>query len=240
MLVNAHDHLSHYPTLDRALHDIEQLEMVTLAVSNNVFDYLSIPTHPLILRGFGIHPWDVTADTSLDNLAHYIEDCDFIGEIGLDFFWAEDTSAYDRQLEVFEYFLIEAKRHQKICNIHTKGAEKEVLDLLRQHNLRGHIIHWYSGPLALVDEFLALDCYFTISVDAGFSELTDALIKHIPPQRLLFETDGPGALEWVNGTPSWPDDILRIQAYVAQLKELPLAEIQVGSRLLLETIKAKR
>ena len=167
----------------------------------------------------------------------YIQDCDFIGEIGLDFHWAEDTTAYPRQLEVFEYFLAEAKKHQKICNIHTKGAEKEVLALLQKHQLHGQIIHWYSGPLDLVTDYLELGCFFTISVDAGHSTLTDQLINLIPTQQLLFETDGPTALEWVNGTPSWPDEILRIQAYVAQLKSCSLTELEVGGHLLMEQLK---
>jgi len=237
MIINAHDHLSHYPSLEKALADFEVLNMTTLAVSESVSDYQSIPDHPLILKGFGIHPWKVTPTTSLDNIEPYIQDCDFIGEIGLDFHWAEDTTAYPRQLEVFEYFLAEAKKHQKICNIHTKGAEKEVLALLQKHQLHGQIIHWYSGPLDLVTDYLKLGCFFTISVDAGHSTLTDQLINLIPTQQLLFETDGPTALEWVNGTPSWPDEILRIQAYVAQLKSCSLTELEVGGHLLMEQLK---
>ncbi|MBG9987970.1 TatD family hydrolase [Aerococcaceae bacterium DSM 111176] len=237
MLVNAHDHLSHYHSLDEALREIERLEMTTLAVSESVQDYKSIPDHPLILKGIGIHPWQVTPETSLQGLEEYILDCDFIGEIGLDYYWAKDQSAYPKQREVFEFLLQMAKAHHKITNIHTKGAEGEVLQLLKHYQLHGQIIHWYSGPLELLDEYLALDCFFTISVDAGHSELTDAIIDRIPHDRLLFETDGPGALEWVTGEPSWPEDILRIRQYVAERKGLNLTEVDSGSRKLMALLK---
>ena len=237
MLLNAHDHLSHYPSTDEAIREIERLEMTTLAVSESAADYETIPDHPLILKGFGIHPWQVTPETSYQGLESYIKDCDFIGEIGLDFHWAEDASAYPKQLEVFEYFLQEAKAHHKICNIHTKGAEREVLTLLQKYQLKNQIIHWYSGPLDLIEDFLILDCFFTISVDAEHSELTDAIIDRIPYDRLLFETDGPGALEWVTGTPSWPEEILRIRQYVRKRKKFSESEIDAGSRQLMALLK---
>lgn len=237
MLVNAHDHLSHYPSQGGALQEIERLEITTLAVSESIEDYESIPDHPLISKGIGIHPWQVTPETSYQGLESYIKDCDFIGEIGLDYYWAKDPAAYPKQREVFEYFLQMAKAHHKISNIHTKGAEGEVLQLLKHYQLRNQIIHWYSGPLDLLDEFLALDCFFTISVDAGHSELTDAIIDHVPHDRLLFETDGPGALEWVTGEPSWPQEILRIRQYVAERKGLNSTEIDTGSRNLLALLK---
>ena len=132
---------------------------------------------------------------------------------------------------------IKRTTHHKICNIHTKGAEREVLTLLQKYQLKNQIIHWYSGPLDLIEDFLILDCFFTISVDAGHSELTDAIVDRIPYDRLLFETDGPGALEWVTGTPSWPEEILRIRQYVRKRKKLSESEIDAGSRQLMALLK---
>jgi Tat protein secretion system quality control protein TatD with DNase activity len=52
-----------------------------------------------------------------------------IGEIGLDHHFIDDRSQYDAQLKVFEFFLSVAKEQKKIVNLHTKGAEREIIDI---------------------------------------------------------------------------------------------------------------
>ena len=50
-----------------------------------------------------------------------------IGEIGMDFYWAKNVSK-SAQEKVFRYILEHCHNHKKFCLIHTKGAEKEILE----------------------------------------------------------------------------------------------------------------
>src|SRR5262245_60068378 len=85
----------------------------------------------LIIPIFGIHPWNASEyEDRLAALCPMIEESPAIGEIGLDFYWVKDISKYAAQLKVFEFFLSAAEERKKLVNIHTKGAEREALDLL--------------------------------------------------------------------------------------------------------------
>lgn len=231
MLVNAHDHLPFYKeNLGQALAIIQEKEIFTLAVSQDKEDFLkqkeAFKDNPLVACGLGIHPWSVDGSTDLTGLEDLFPACDFIGEVGLDFYWEKREEFYDRQVEVLAYFIQKAGEYQKVLNLHTKGGEEKLLDMLQENQAYGHLIHWYSGPLDLVPAFLDLGSYFTISVDVGRSEKTDQLIDLLPLDRILTESDGPTSLDWVRGEYGWPDSVEEVLAYIAKRKKVPLQVLE--------------
>src|SRR2546428_796495 len=136
MLIDAHVHLDRYgEDLSGALNEIKKHHVFTVAVAMDVSSYkrsLEIgDTCELVLPTFGIHPRRAPeyADR-LTELRPFIEQSPAIGEIGLDFHWVKDASQYPAQLKVLEYFFAAAREQKKIVNLHTKGGEKKILDLL--------------------------------------------------------------------------------------------------------------
>lgn len=239
MLINFHDHLAFYEDFDQAVNMIEDSEIVTLACAMDLDDYINIEKYAngkrVIKKGIGIHPFKIKENSYTEGLEDYIVEADFIGEIGMDFFWNEEEKHYNKQREIFEYFIEMAVKYDKITNIHTKGAEREVLEILKKHRPRNPIIHWYSGDLDLVEEYLEIGAYFTISVDVGISRLTDELIKMLPLDKILTETDGPISLKWVkeeNGNPQgipdygYPNYIGEIVSYIAEVKGVSAEKIE--------------
>lgn len=229
MLVDAHNHLELYKdNISKALKIINNKKIWTLACSMNKKDYLWLKEiskdQPFIIPCYGIHPWNISPELEdlkdKEEIIMFIKESPIIGEIGLDFFWTEDKNNYPIQIEILEFFFKYAKKYEKIVNLHTKGAEKEVLNLLQKYNLNTPIIHWYSGPLDLIDEYLKLDCYFTISVDITKSKTSQQLVSMLPINKLLTETDGPTALEWVNGNYAYPDYVETIIKEIAIIKDL--------------------
>lgn len=229
MLVNAHTHLAHHDkNLSHALKIIEEKEIYTLACSMNKQDYLWLKElskeQNYIIPCYGIHPWEVNPDLkeihNKEEINKFIKEAAIIGEIGLDFYWAEDKENYPLQIELLKFFFSKAKKYGKIVNLHTKAAEKEILSFLQTYQLKTPIIHWYSGPLNLVDNFIALNCYWTIGVDITESSLTKKLVRRIPMDRILTETDGPTALEWVNGKYAFPDYVEQIINEIAEIKNI--------------------
>ncbi|MDO5301237.1 MAG: TatD family hydrolase [Tissierellia bacterium] len=230
MYVNAHDHFELYEDLLRGLEVIHRQEIATLAVSMDLQGYRKLKAayghDPLIKIGLGIHPWKVTGESSLAPLEEELKTCDFIGEIGMDFFWAEEEALYPKQREIFEAFLVKAKDYDKVVNLHTKGAEGPILELLKKYRLRSPIIHWYSGPLELIPQYLDLGAMFTIGPDLGISPLTDELIRLLPLERILTETDGPSSVTWARGVSRDSSFIPEMVAHIAKLKERPLEEVK--------------
>ena len=155
----------------------------------------------------------------------YIKEAKVIGEIGLDFYWVEDKKSYPRQMEIFEYFLAKAGKNNKPLSLHTKGAESEILGLIKKYGLKPPMIHWYSGPMDIFKKLLDYGCYFTIGADAGYSGLTEEIVKNLPPDKILTETDGPTALEWVNGDYGYPDLVKSIVKKISRIKNIAPGEL---------------
>ncbi|MCA9954301.1 MAG: TatD family hydrolase, partial [Anaerolineales bacterium] len=114
---------------------------------------------------------------------------------------------------------------QKIVNIHGLGAETAVLERLEQFQPPTPIVHWYSGPLNLIDRYLAVGTYFTFGVELLHSEKIEQILAAIPPDRLLTETDNPGANQHFAHQPGTPALIQQITAKMARCRNLSAAQL---------------
>lgn len=231
MYIDAHNHLDFYgDKLYKAIKIINKNKIQTLACSTDEESYLFAKKlskdNPFIIPCFGIHPWKADENfRNLDRFEKFIIETPIVGEIGLDFHWVLEKEKYPYQLKVLRFFFEKAKKYDKVTNLHTKGAEKEVLELIKKYELRSPIIHWYSGPFEILKELLKYGCYFTISVDIGYSKITEEIVKYLPMEKILTETDGPTALEWVNGDFGYPDYIQGIITKISVLKNIPKEEV---------------
>ena len=224
MLIDAHTHLDRYEDkLKSALKEITQHKIFTLSNSMDLPSYkqnLEIGRKcDLVLPTFGIHPWNASeyAD-QLEDLKEAVEKTPIIGEIGLDYHSAEYAYQFSAQRKVFEFFLEKAKEQNKIVNLHTRGAEKEVLVLLKEYEIQRAIIHWYSGSLDILDKLVDTGAYFTIGVEILDSEHIKTIAQRLPMERLLTETDNPGGQMWVKGILGMPSVIKEVIQILAEVK----------------------
>ena len=227
MLLDAHAHLDKYgEKLNAALEEIKRHHVFTIAVAMDVPSYqrgLEIGEMCEFVRPtFGVHPKKAPeyADR-LSEMSPLIEQSPAIGEIGLDYHWVEDRSRYPAQRKVLEYFLAAAKEQNKIVNLHTKGAEKEILNLLEHYDIRRAIVHWYSGPLDILRAMVKYGAYFTVGVELPHSSAIQAMVKEIPNHLLLTETDNPGGLKWLKGVVGMPSAVKDVIQTLADVKQLP-------------------
>ena len=224
MLIDAHAHLDKYgEELDAVLAQIEARQIFTIAVAMDVPSYersLEIGDRcDLVLPTFGVHPRRAPdyADR-LRELGPFIERSPAIGEIGLDFHWVKDSSQYPAQRKVFEYFLAAAREQKKMVNLHTKGGEKAILDLLERFDIRRAIVHWYSGPLDILRAYVQFGASFTVGVELLYSDTIKTIAREIPDHLLLTETDNPGGLKWLKEVAGMPGDIENVLEAIAALK----------------------
>ncbi|MBI2997336.1 MAG: TatD family hydrolase [Deltaproteobacteria bacterium] len=213
MLIDAHAHLDRYgDALESALREIRQQRIFTIGTSMDLASYERLPT-------FGVHPKNAPQYAGhLGELSDAIEQSPAIGEIGLDFHWVKDSAQYPDQVKVLEYFLAAAGEQNKIVNLHTKGAEKEILDLLERYGTRRAIVHWYSGPLDLFRALVDYGAYFTVGVEVIFSAHIRTLAQKLPEAQLLTETDNPGGLKWLNGEIGMPQALAEVVHTIAGLR----------------------
>jgi len=228
MWIDAHAHVDRYSlishqALESALAEIEQHRIWTVSNSIDLPSYqrnLEIAEScPLVLPIFGVHPWNAHeyADRLLE-LEPEMQRSPMYGELGLDHYFVKDDSAYPKQKSVFEHFLSAAREQQKVVHVHTKGAEKDALRCLESYDLPRVVVHWYSGPLDIFHELLALGACFTMGIEALHSAHVRAIAEAIPEDRLLSETDNPGAPRAFIGKPGTPLLIREIVQGLALLR----------------------
>jgi TatD DNase family protein len=225
MLIDAHVHLDKYgPNLNKALKEIRTHHVFTIAVAMDEPSYhrsLEIGDKcDLVLPTFGIHPRRAPeyADR-LSALNPLIEQSPAIGEIGLDFHWVKDNSQYPAQVKVLEYFLAAAREQKKMVNLHTKGAEKQILNLLERYDIQHAIVHWYSGPMDILRALIQFGAYFTVGVEVSYSDTIQAIAREIPDHLLLTETDNPGGLKWLKGVVGMPKDVQSVIDVIARVRK---------------------
>jgi TatD DNase family protein len=231
MLIDAHAHLDRYEDkLESALEEINRDRIFTLSNSMDLPSYeQNLETGRkcgLVLPSFGIHPWNAPeyADR-LEELKEAIKQTPLLGEIGLDYQSAEYAFQLTAQRKVFEFFLKAAKEQNKMVNLHTRGAEKEVLVLLKEYEIQRAIIHWYSGPLDILDGLADSGAYFTIGVEVLDSEHIRTIARKIPSERMLTETDNPGGLMWTKGILGMPSIIKEVVQVLAEVRKTTEQEI---------------
>lgn len=171
-------------------------------VGDIVIGMTNLPSHFCIgephLRSFkyvrlalGLHPL-LAADkqNELQIFKNNIEKTSYIGEIGLDFS-KSGISTKEIQVSVLRKILSELKGKKKIVSVHSRKAERELLDLLCEYDIKNVIFHWYSGPIGLIPSILSCGYYFSINESMTLSKNGQKIIENIPKARILTETDAP-------------------------------------------------
>lgn len=234
MYIDFHNHLDFYKDfeLPKVYDDINKNNIKVISCSMDEESYKKNISYSKICSNiiptFAIHPWSVTNKIpNLDMYDDYIKDSKIIGEVGLDFHWVNDKSTFEPQIEVFKYFVKKAKDYNKFLNIHTKGAENLVYDILyKEGMLEKSIIHWYSGDFYTLEKFINANSYFTLSVDINYSKKSRDIAKLLPLNRILAETDGPTALEWINGHYGMPSEIINVYNGICNAKNISINELK--------------
>ena len=145
-------------------------------------------------HALGIYPGDVD-DVDEDLFNEYVkrmkeDDCDAIGEIGLDYHWNKENK--ERQKQIFEKQLLLARKLDKPIIVHSRDAIKDTYDLLREYRVRG-VMHCYSDSAEMAKEFVKLGYYISIAGPGTWKNAKEPLrvIREVPLNRLLIETDCP-------------------------------------------------
>lgn len=225
-MVDAHTHIDQYGNdLPKAVQQIQNLSIHTLAVSMDIPSYRETQriakSEPLIIPSFGVHPWKAPEYINrLDDLREPLEEAVAIGEIGLCHRFVDDESEYPAQRTVFNYFLDKAEETGKLINLHTSGAEAEIMESLKTRNLPAIIVHWYSGPMKYIRNYLECGAYFTIGVEVLQSKKIQNLAAGLPLDRILTETDNPGGWKWLKGETGYPDLITSVETKIAEIKNI--------------------
>lgn len=192
--MDAHMHFDLYENRDEVLEYIESKKSYTIAVTNlpDLFQKYNkkYKDKKYVQIALGFHPELVEEYKNQQVLFQSLVDkTRFIGEIGLDFSKTSDKEK-NSQMVVFQNILSWCTDKKKILSIHSRAASKEVISIL--DGFHGKVIlHWYSGRIVDLETALDRGYYFSINHQMLESENGRGIVKKIPVDKILIESDAP-------------------------------------------------
>lgn len=165
-----------------------------------------------------------------------------IGECGLDHHWNPtgvdgrneadfDQAMYVAEKELFEMQLEYAKELKLPVIIHSRDAFQDTLDSIKNVGYDNGIIHCYSYGIEEAKAFLERGWYISFAGGVTYTkknklEQMYQLVKSIPDDRLLTETDSPFlAPVPLRGTPNVPTNVLHTYNFLANIRGTTAEEL---------------
>jgi len=153
-----------------------------------------------------------------------------LGEAGLDFHYNLSTPGNQRR--IFRRQVDIAKELKIPLIIHSRKAENEILDILRESGFNGPaVFHCYTGNMDDAKKILELGYYISISGIVTFknADTLREIVKIIPLDRIFTETDSPYLApiphRGKTNTPLW---VILVAQKIAEIKEIPVEELNTA------------
>jgi TatD DNase family protein len=188
--------------------DLESSLSVTKLSQSSPNLFAAIGFHPT-----GVDKWNKSSEDDLRNLAQSADNkIVAIGEIGLDYYWGKEGKERAHQCEILGQQLNLAGEVNKPVILHLReennmdmgDASKDLLEILgawhkilqsARHPLteRPGVFHSFGGNLEIAQQAMAMNFYIGITGPVTFKNASGrhALVKQLPLERLLIETDAP-------------------------------------------------
>ena len=237
MIFNTHSHLNDkIEQVDELLNQCKEYNVSYIAAIG--YNYESskravelAKTHENVYAICGLQPEEVLdykGDFS-DFIELFNNDrCIAIGEIGLVYYYGKENK--DIQLEAFEKQLQIACNYKKPIAIHCRDSHEDMFNLLKKYSdkLDGIIMHCYTGSVEMMERYLSLGAYISISGVVTFknAKTIKEVVVACPLDRLLVETDDPYLTPVpFRGKENKPAYVYYVVEEIAKLKQLTVQEV---------------
>jgi TatD DNase family protein len=174
-------------------------------------------SHPNLFAAVGFHPtdldgWNDESSENLRNLAQSADKVVAIGEIGLDYYWVKEPEKQARQRHILKEQLRLAREAGLPVVIHMREADDawfgpasvDLLEILtawqtglaaEDHPLakKPGVLHSYNGNLETAQKAVQHNFYIGVTGPVTYKNAEEKrqIIRQLPLERLLIETDAP-------------------------------------------------
>ena len=197
MIYDAHAHLDYFN--EDELNEIVSAPNVNLIISNSTNlqsckkNLKLSQQYEKIKLAAGLYPEENLKLSDLTKLKKFIQknksEVIAIGEIGMDF--SHPLPDKKLQEKIFKEQLKLAKELNVPAIIHTRKAEKEVIEILEKHKDQKIILPFFHANFKLIKKAEELGFYFNIPTNIVKSQHFQKMVKELPKDKILTETDAP-------------------------------------------------
>ncbi len=198
-----------------------------------------VQQHKQVFGTLGVHPHNAKEfdRSTYDLLKEAINSSSKIvavGECGYDFHY-HHSSVEDQEF-AFEKQLDLALELSLPVVIHTREAEQKTIDTLDKYRSKGlkGVFHSFTSSLALAEYALDAGFYISFNGIATFpkSELVREVLKMVPIEKILLETDAPFLSPVpVRGRTNVPGNVGIIGTHLAEFLGIPAKEFAIQTKL---------
>ena len=228
MFTDTHSHIfnEYYDDIDNVIKEAHEVGVEKVIVSStnyvNSKEIIELgKKYEEVFISLGVHPEDVLE--GFDKVEKLLEEnldnkkLIAVGEIGLDYYYSKENK--EKQIILFEKQLEFAEKHNLPVIVHSREATLDTITSLKKYNVRG-VIHCFSGSIETAKEYIKMGFYIGVGGVVTFknTNLKD-VIKEIPVERILLETDSPYlSPEPYRGKQNSPKNVSVIANYISNLK----------------------
>ena len=228
MFTDTHSHIfnEYYDDIDNVIKEAHEVGVEKVIVSStnyvNSKEIIELgKKYEEVFISLGVHPEDVLE--GFDKVEKLLEEnldnkkLIAVGEIGLDYYYSKENK--EKQIILFEKQLEFAEKHNLPVIVHSREATLDTITSLKKYNVRG-VIHCFSGSIETAKEYIKMGFYIGVGGVVTFknTNLKD-VIKEIPVERILLETDSPYlSPEPYRGKQNSPKNVSVIAYYISNLK----------------------
>ncbi len=145
-----------------------------------------------------------------------------VGEIGIDFKFSHDK---ENQIKNFYKIIELSEKIKKPLIVHSRGAEKECVEILETSSNKKIHLHMFSGNKKLIKKAESLGYYFSIPCIINKSSHFQMMTEIVNINQLLTETDCP----WLSPFPdkkNEPAFIKHTIEKIAEIKKMDKIEVE--------------
>ena len=234
MLIDSHCHLELLSDIPQVIENARKAG-VSIIVYNSVnFETMKralelSQKYPEVKAALGIYPIDMLKLTDgeikeqMDFIKKNKDKIIAIGEVGIDL---KESNDFEKQKNNFLKFTDLSKELDLPLIIHSRKAEEKVIEILEKEKCKKVVMHCFCGSFKLVDRIIQNNWTITIPTNVTISEHFQKIVKRVPIENLLCETDSP-FLHPVKGKyNNEPANISESYKKISELKETKLKEIE--------------
>lgn len=180
--------------------------------------------YPIIRPCAGLHPTlvDVEAAEAMVALIRaHRERLAAIGEVGLDYWIVQEPERQEIQRQILRRFIGLSNELELPLNVHSRSAGRHAIAFLKEHGAKQVLLHAFDGKASAAMVGVELGYYFSIPPSIVRSPQKRKLVRHLPLDRLLLESDSP-VLGPDPAARNEPKNVRLACEAIAQIKGLPV------------------